>query len=183
MKQKKERLKKQNQKMKIPLPLELINGQSMGAVSGMKFGLGTIRNCGCEVIAVYNALLLSGVPHPFEEVAKYMVRFSMLGGLWGTFPYALGHCLRHFGLENKKLRTRESVKRELAAGNRVVYTYWNGRRFLSSIHTVCVEQRGEKLYVCNEYSNVTHPTETTPDAYFCQNMITAYQVVLPTLSQ
>lgn len=49
----------------IPLSDELMNGQSLGAVSGMKFGLGTIGKCGCEVIAVYNMLLLSGMPQPY----------------------------------------------------------------------------------------------------------------------
>ena len=181
MERKKALPQKQNRNTVIPLPTELMNGQSLGAVSGMKFGLGSIGHCGCEVVAVYNALLLSGTPRPFTEVAKYMERFSMLGGLWGTDPYALGHCLRHFGLGARKLRSHESVKRVLMSGKRVIYVYWIKRRMMSGIHTVCAEQRGDTLYVYNAYSNVDHAIETKPDLYFRRKMLTAYEVIPPTL--
>ena len=52
-------LPKQNYKYnrEIPLPAGLIHGQSLGAVSGMKFGLSNMSRSGCEVIAIYNALI------------------------------------------------------------------------------------------------------------------------------
>jgi len=64
----------------IPLPAGLIHGQSLGAVSGMKFGLSNMSRSGCEVIAVYNALLLHGRPADFIEIAHYMERFRVLLG-------------------------------------------------------------------------------------------------------
>ena len=73
----------------IPLPAGLIHGQSLGAVSGMKFGLSTVSYSGCEVIAVYNALLLSGRHLPFPVIARYMGdEFSGAGALSAAFRTA-----------------------------------------------------------------------------------------------
>lgn len=164
--------------MTIPLSDGLINGQSLGAVSGMKFGLGSIGHCGCEVIAIYNALLLSGKPQPFQKIAKYMERYSMMLGLWGTDPYALGHCLRHFGLKPRRLRSHESVRRVLESGKRCIYVYWTKRRMMSAIHTVCMEMKGGQLYVYNAYNNLGRPVVTKPDAYFHgRRLLTAYEVL------
>ena len=74
----------------IPLPEGLINGQALGAVSGMKFGLSNMGRSGCEVIAVYNSLLLHRRPVPFLEVARYMERFRVLFGFWGANFLFLG---------------------------------------------------------------------------------------------
>lgn len=178
MDRKKAFLPTQNPATMIPLPTDLMNGQALGAVSGMKFGLGSIGNCGCEVIAVYNALLIAGCPRPFTEIARYMERFSMLGGLWGTDPHALGHCLRHFGLNVRRLRSHESVKRVLQTGSCCVYVYWTKRRMASAIHTVCMEQKGEKLWIYNAYNNVPHAIQSTPDAYLQgRRMILAYEII------
>lgn len=161
----------------IPLSDELMNGQSLGAVSGMKFGLGTIGKCGCEVIAVYNMLLLSGMPQPFPKVAACMRKYAMLFGLWGTNPFVLGRCMRKFGLEPKKLRRPDDVRRALEAGNRCIYVYWTKRRLFSAIHTVCMERKQGRLYVYNAYNRVGHAYVTTPDAYFQgRRMLTAYEV-------
>ena len=113
---------------KIPLPEGLINGQALGAVSGMKFGLSNMSRSGCEVIAVYNALLLHHKPAPFLEIARYMERFRVLLGFWGTNFFTLGHCMKHYGLHTDRVRQPEQVRDALMAGKTVVYVYWCGKR-------------------------------------------------------
>ena len=151
-------LPKQNYKYnrEIPLPAGLINGQSLGAVSGMKYGLSSISRSGCEVIAVYNALLLHERPAPFIEIARYMERFRVLLGFWGTNFLSLGHCLRHFGLPAKRVRSRMKIAAALETGKSVVYVYWTGRRFRSSVHTVVLQKHGNELLVYNAYNNCGH---------------------------
>lgn len=139
---------------KIPLPAGLINGQSLGAVSGMKYGLSTVSYSGCECIAVYNALLLAGIPRPFPEIARYMERFRVLGGFWGANFLSLGVCMKHFGLPAKRVRSREKLCAALEQGAVCLVVYWTGKRFRSPVHTVCVRSEGERVCVCNMYNNV-----------------------------
>ena len=140
----------------IPLPAGLIHGQSLGAVSGMKFGLSNMSRSGCEVIAVYNALLLHGRPAEFTEIAHYMERFRVLLGFWGTNFLSLGHCLKHFGLPAKRVRKREKLEAALESGKTVVYVYWCGKRFRSSVHTVVLQKRGDEILICNAYNQCGH---------------------------
>lgn len=140
----------------IPLPDGTINGQGLGAVSGMKFGLSVMARSGCEVIAVYNALLLHGLPASLPEIARYMERFRILFGFWGTNIFALGHCLKRYGLRTRRIRHRAALEQALRAGDTVVYVYWCGRRFLSSIHTVVLQASGETLSVYNAYNRCGH---------------------------
>ena len=139
---------------KIPLPAGLINGQSLGAVSGMKYGFSTVSYSGCECIAVYNALQLSGKPRPFAEVARYMERFRVMAGFWGANFLSLGHCLKHFGLPAKRVRSREKLRAAIGSGKVCLVVYWVGKRFRSAVHTVCVrlDHTGE-VCVCNMYNN------------------------------
>lgn len=136
----------------IPLSEGLINGQALGAVSGMKFGLSNMSRSGCEVIAVYNALLLHHQPADFRQIARYMERYRMLLGFWGTDFYALGHCLRHFGLRSKRTRDTAAVSAALNAGRYVMFVYWCGKRLRSSVHTVILHAEGETLCVYNAFN-------------------------------
>lgn len=152
---------------KIPLPAGLINGQSLGAVSGMKYGFSTVSYSGCECIAVYNALLLAGIPQPFPAIVRYMERFRVMAGFWGANFLSLGACLRHFGLPAKRVRSRQRLREALEQGSICLAVYWTGKRFRSAVHTVCVRRdRTGEVCVCNMYNNcgtVLHePVETFP---------------------
>ena len=52
----------------------MINGQGMGDVSKLKYGLCHMSFNGCEVISVYNALTYLGKAAPLPEIALYMER-------------------------------------------------------------------------------------------------------------
>ncbi|HAG13087.1 MAG TPA: hypothetical protein DCG49_04405 [Ruminococcus sp.] len=136
----------------IPLPAALINGQSLGAVSGMKFGLSTMSLSGCEVIAVYNALVLTGKPKPFIEIARYMERFRVLFGFWGSNLFMLGHCLKHFGMPAKRIWKPAELDAILHSGKTCLYVYWVGRIFRSSVHTVVLQDDGGMLLVYNAFN-------------------------------
>ena len=164
----------------IPLPAGLIHGQSLGAVSGMKFGLSTVSYSGCEVIAVYNALLLSGRHLPFPVIARYMERFRMLGGFWGTNFLALGRCLRHFGLPAKGVRRRAKLAHALEAGQICVVSYWTKRRFASAVHTVCVRMKPDgTVGICNAYNNCGHMVGMPLADFLHKKLIVSYVAEQP----
>ena len=160
-------LPKQNYRFnhEIPLPEGLINGQALGAVSGMKFGLSNMSRSGCEVIAVYNALLLHRRPAPFPEIAGYMERFRVLFGFWGANFLSLGHCLKHFGLRSKRVRSAQKVTDALNCGKTIVYVYWVKKRFRSSVHTVVLRSGREDLCVYNAYNRCGHVLHIKQEDY------------------
>ena len=150
---------------KIPLPAGLINGQSLGAVSDMKFGLSSMSRSGCEVIAVYNALLLHGMKQDFCEIARYMERFRVLLGFWGTNFFTLGLCLRHFGLRARRVRRPDEAEAALESGKTLVYVYWVGKRFRSSVHTVVLQTEHDALLVYNAFNHCGHIVRSKYEEY------------------
>ena len=171
------RLSKKNYEhnKQISLPEGLLNGQSLGAVSGMKYGRSTVSYSGCECIAVYNALLLHGTPVPFPDVVRYMERFRVLFGFWGTNFLALGHCLRHFGLRTKRYRSRKKIAAALSPGMPALLVYWTKRRFASSVHTVCVRLcDAETVEILNAYNTCAHPVREKLCDVLRKKLIFAY---------
>ena len=159
----------------IPSPEGLINGQSLGTVSGMKFGLSTVSYSGCEVIAVYNALLLRSRRADFVTVARYMERFRVMLGFWGTNFLSLGHCLRHFGIRAKRIRSKAKMRAALAENQVCLYVFWVGKRFRSPVHTVCMRTAGEgRILVWNAYNNCNHVINVPEDDYLRRHMIFGY---------
>ncbi len=162
----------------IPLSEGPINGQGLGAVSGMKFGLSKMSRSGCEVIAVYNALLLHHKPADFLKIARYMERFRMLMGFWGTNYLALGHCLRRYGLPAKRVHHPKDVAEALHAGRDVMFVYWCGKRLRSSVHTIILRAEGETLCVYNAYNRYGKIYRASFEEYLeKRHMITAYVIL------
>ena len=159
-------------------PAGTLNGQGLGGkdgLAGMKFGCSTVSYSGCEVIAVYNAQVLSGLKPDFAETARYMERFRVLLGFWGTNFPALGICLRHFGLCARGTRSRKRLREALLRGQRCLFVYWTGKRFCTPVHTVCIEAKGENcLTVYNLYNNCSHPVTVPLDDFLGGRRILGY---------
>ena len=124
----------------------MINGQGLGAVSQLRYGLCRLSFNGCEVISVYNALAWLGKNAPLPEIALYMERFRMLMGIFGCYAGRIDRALRYFGAD--------CVRTGVYRGEKAfIVSYWTGRPFLSSIHTVfCVREEGG-IRVYNRYNN------------------------------
>lgn len=126
---------------------KMINGQGLGLVSRLRYGICRMSFNGCEVIAVHNALVYLGKPRPLREVAFYMERFRMLMGFFGCNAYRIGRALEHFGAECARVKNTDDAKA-------FIISFWTGRRFLSSIHTVLCVREGGSIKVYNRYNNV-----------------------------
>ncbi len=122
----------------IPLPTVPVNGQALGAVSGVKFGVGTLAKRGCGVLAVFNALTLCGVRKSLADVTYQMERYRVLGGLFGVNFFALGRALRCFGVQTKRIRSLQAATDFLRNDQVMLMAYWTKKPFLSSAHIICV---------------------------------------------
>ncbi|MDE6833237.1 MAG: hypothetical protein K2J39_03170 [Ruminococcus sp.] len=133
----------------------MINGQAVSYVSGMRYGICNMSFNGCEVIAVHNALVYMKKARPVYEVSRYMERFRMLAGFFGCNPHKIGNALGHFGIKYKK-------SRQIGNSEIFIVSFWTGRRFLSTIHTVFCIRSNNTILVFNRYNNY-------PDVSFCMN--------------
>lgn len=156
-----------------PVVGDMINGQGMGDVSKQRYGLCHMSFNGCEVISVYNALNYIGIPQPLWEIAVYLERYRVLAGFFGCNVYRLGKALEHFGADWERIKTPADT--ECPA---FIVSYWTGRRFLSSIHTVFCHRQSNGIMVYNRYNNC--PTvqlcRTLEDIIGKKRPISAYAV-------
>ena len=125
---------------------KIINGQSVDYVSEMYYGLCRMGFNGCEVIAVHNALAYLKKPLPIYEIAYYMERFKMLMGILGCNPHRIGKALKHFGIDC-------GISRQIGNSEIFILSFWTGKRFMSSIHTVFCICRNKRIIVYNRYNN------------------------------
>lgn len=125
---------------------KMINGQALGAVSELRYGICHMSFNGCEVIAVHNALVYLGIPKPLAEIAFYMERFRILLGFFGCDPFKIGRALRYFGAENTRTKTPGDAKA-------FIITFWTGIPFLSSVHTVFCIRTDKEIEVYNRYNS------------------------------
>ena len=94
----------------IKLGKGTINGQGVGPVSQMRYGLFPMSYNGCEMIAIYNFLLLEKMENPgLAEIAREMYPESgVLLGVFGSNPYRLH---KYFDLRNISIKRYFSIKK------------------------------------------------------------------------
>ncbi len=123
----------------------VINDQGSGKETGvdqLKIGLASMGDCGCEVIAVHNALALLGkkcsladIEREFEiEGAMTKVPFVPIGK-YGSNPYALKRMLKQFGLNAERV----SKYTVLNQSGLYLYSYWNYGGLMKGLHTITVK--------------------------------------------
>lgn len=134
----------------IPETGEMINGQGVGAVSKLRYGICHMSFNGCEVIAVHNALVYLGIPRPITEIARYMERFRVLIGFFGCNVFRLGKALSHFGASFTRAKTPGNAKA-------FIISFWTKRPLISSVHTVFCIREEKGIMVHNIYNSCPVP--------------------------
>lgn len=165
----------------IPLPTVPVNGQALGAVSGVKFGVGTLAKCGCGVLAVFNALTLCGRKIPLQQVACVMESYRVMWGLLGVNCFALGKALGRWDIPAKKISGAGNMTDFLQKGRVALAAYWTKKPFLSSAHIVCLYGEGNgKARVYNLYSRRPYATVMPVAELYRRHMIAAFGITLHT---
>ena len=134
-----------------------INGQGHGKVSKLKFGFFRMAYNGCEVIAIYNALQLKGRGVPISSIAFEMEvnGASTLFGVFGSNPYVIGNYLSFHRIRYSRLMNSKAMKRLIRNNGIYIISYWVGKPFRSSIHTVAFKYRNGVYTVYNDNNDVT----------------------------
>jgi len=134
-----------------------VNGQGREMFSKVPFGLKTVGEAGCGPMALYNAVTYVGKKADMPKILRYLeLTATPLFGLFGTFPFSMGYCLRHFGVKNRMTWSRK----KLAAARAGVIAFWVRRPIIGGGHFVFYTRTLEGKYlVYNRYSNVSEPVE------------------------
>jgi len=106
-----------------------------------KLGEYSIKNVGCEVVAVYNVMVLSGQENlsfldtikTFEEEGA-MIYQPFMKGSWGSNPYSISRVLDAKGIEYDTFGNLNTLKEPGV----YIVSYWWNKEFNAKIHTVCV---------------------------------------------
>ena len=150
----------------VTLPSGLLNGQDLPPLSQLPYGAWRMGCNGCEVIAVYNALLALGRPEPLHAVAAELEEKGLLfNGFGGTNLPAVAAFFRRrgIGLTLLRRRDRRSYDAAFAAADCAVLSYWTGPklrradRHWNTLHTVSLHPHPAGVSVCNVYGDSARP--------------------------
>ncbi|MDO4318143.1 MAG: hypothetical protein Q4C48_08040 [Lachnospiraceae bacterium] len=155
---------------RVELPEGYLNGQGVGALAPMRYGLSTVAHSGCGTLAVYNALVALGRPAPLPKIIRELELYAeSFFGLLGTVPFFLAV---YFRRHKVPLHMTFSYRRTFRS-RYAVAAYWTKRPFFSGAHVVFLERLPSgRLRVYNRYSNrgcayeLASPEELTTRARF-----------------
>lgn len=128
---------------------EMINGQGIGIVSQMKYGLCRVSHCGCGCIAVYNALRWQGKKLPLSRVISDLEKHRIFFGILGCNPFALGKALSRYGAAFVRIGRID----DLRSAEAFIISFCIRKGLFSPVHTVFCERCGQGIRVYNRYNS------------------------------
>ena len=109
-------------------------------LSVLKFGTSNMKNAGCELIAIYNAILLqNGGSCSLSDIIWKceLSGYTALTGQWGTNPYRIGDLLT---MSKMRYSAIQNVKRLKMQKDKIyIISFWNRRSIFDGIHTIAVK--------------------------------------------
>lgn len=127
-----------------------INGQGMGIVSRMRYGICRMSFNGCECIAVYNAMVYLGKNPELSEIVLRLESYRIFFGIFGCNPHKIGKVLNKLGADFRKAGSADE-------NGAYIISYWTGKKFLSSLHTVFCVKSDNCLKIYNRRNNSQEP--------------------------
>ena len=143
-----------------------VNGQAINIwVKDLYYGNTKISTNGCELVAVFNALVLVQRNQLFEDIiekAENTEDMLWFNGTWGSRPEKIGDLLYEYDVANN-FTTDKSAFNDYIDHNYVyIISVWNEETVFGGIHTVtftCDEDKNIVVY--NRYSNSGRPYQYT----------------------
>ena len=134
----------------------MIHGQGTFAYANAKCGLGTYKDNGCGIIAVYNALQLLGRPRSLGSIeAAFQYRHGMIAwGMGGIGPWSMDTFFIANFIPYKGFSFYNDMLYHLKEGDVVVFTVMNNKYAISEgYHTMAAQYIQGRFEVYNRWSN------------------------------
>ena len=135
-----------------------IFGQGNGDVANKPYGSWIISENGCELIAVYNALVNIGAYRDFDSIirdAEAADGLLWLGGKFGSHPDRLGLLFDQYGISYTSTEDSSKFNDMLSAGGTYIVSFWNKGGVLKGIHTVMFIYDNDGSIRVFNYSNAS----------------------------
>lgn len=146
------------QRQIVDLPNGFLNGQDAAPLAELPYGAWRFGRNGCEVIAIYNALLALNIPRPLPEIAASLEKKGLLfNGFGGTNLGAVVKYIRKCGINVNILKRRNKTiyDKQMNKANCAILSYWTGNTLRrndgswNTLHTVSVHKMGNEYLLCN----------------------------------
>ncbi len=124
-----------------------IYNQNEGYASKLKFGAITMKDNGCEIIAMYNASVLLNRPLSIQKIAYDMeYKGIMLFGLFGTDPGVIGPYMASQGFKVKVIG-RNDIDSCTKKGTVFIISFWNDKiNIFEGLHTIAILCNGKNCF-------------------------------------
>lgn len=129
---------------------------------GVRFGLSTMKYSGCEIMAVYNALLDLGNEMAAQDMAELISVFERKGaelkGQWGCSPRSICNYLtrRGYRVTTTTSKNPDTIDSIGDCSDTIIITAYNDRNDIRKmIHTICVTKDHHENYTLhNAYKRI-----------------------------
>ena len=134
----------ENQKIDLSIYEETggyINNQ--GSQAGkIRYGLGTFKENGCEIIAVNNALVSLGNRKDIRDIARdFETNGQTAFGYLGTSPFAIGEYFKKQGYQVETVTGDKKIHNlDIPDADAYIVSFWNSDAITGMIHTVAVDK-------------------------------------------
>ena len=121
----------------------------------ISYGRSDMAYAGCEIIAVYNALLNLGFRVDLSDMIDHFEHDGMvLSGRFGTAPYAMRDYLKSRGLTVETVFDPDGYDEVSRRAKVSILMLYNDRRSIfRKIHTICITKGSDGLTAHNMYGD------------------------------
>lgn len=131
--------------------------EDQNCYTDMRYGKHTIRFCGCEIIATYNALFSIHGTNPIsfaDMISEYEKDGMVLSGTFGTSPKAIRSFLNRHGYQTSFTTKLSEFDHLAKVSDSMILTIYNDRHdIMKAVHTVNVSKDNGKYIAHNVYGN------------------------------
>ncbi|MCR5594537.1 MAG: hypothetical protein K6G12_01700 [Lachnospiraceae bacterium] len=119
------------------------------------YGKSDMAYAGCEVIAVYNAILSMGDRADLNTlIADFEHDGMILSGRFGTAPYAIRDHLIRYGYDVKTEHNEDDYNALAASSDVCILMMYNDKRnIFNKIHTICITREKNHYTAHNTYGD------------------------------
>lgn len=134
--------------------------QTGGAFPALRFR--RVKMCGvcCEIMAAYNAMLLSGINVDFLKLAAEFERGgaipAILPGMFGNSPLSIGRCFAAYGVRFRKFTRLAEFEKALEPGSAAVLSY-KFKGLDPRVHAFSMQKTADGIIAYNRFSNDKEP--------------------------
>ena len=144
---------------------DYINDQNVknSPVSKLTLGGTNMADNGCEVIAVYNALLAAGENPSMAdlvmlfEMKNIVILNSFIQGALGSNPYGIGKAFDALGMDYSIVSFNDLLDQGI-----YVFSFWTSFDVFATLHTVAMQNDGKGNYVIYNFYSDGESTKKNP---------------------